>query len=59
MFANKGMKNVIFTDDKITCECGYTGNFKQMEKHFKNTWTFVKTDIVSGMNKHGHTRALN
>ena len=53
------MENILFSDEVFTCECGFKGNFLQIEKHFKNTWTFVNTELVSGVNKHGHTRARN
>ena len=58
MFGNKGMKRLIFPDEAITCECGFKGNLRKMEKHFKNTWTFNRTELVSAVNKHGHTRSL-
>jgi hypothetical protein len=48
------MKNVIFPDETITCECGFKGDLKKMEKHFKNTWTFTNHTIV----KNGHKRVL-
>lgn len=57
------MKNVIFTDDIITCECGFKGNLKQMTKHFEKTWDYVsREDSVDlhnspGINKNGHVRA--
>ena len=53
------MKNVIFPDEIITCDCGFKGGLIKMAKHFKNTWTWNQTELVSAVNKHGHTRVLN
>ncbi len=55
------MKNVIFPDEAITCECGFEGTLAQITKHFKKTWEWVydKETEIGGINKHGHTRVLN
>jgi len=42
----------------LRCECGFKGSTRQMETHFKNKWSFVRTEFVSGINKNGHTRAV-
>ena len=67
----QSMKRLIFPDETITCNCGFKGNLRKMEKHFKNTWTWNQTEavptrdvsmwseIVSAINKHDHTRVLN
>jgi hypothetical protein len=50
------MKNVIFPDEAITCECGFEGTLTQITKHFKKTWEWVydKETEIGGINKHGH-----
>jgi len=48
------MKRLIFPDEALNCECGFKGNLKQMEKHFKNTWTFVNYSSPLRVDKNGH-----
>ena len=43
------MKNVIFPDEAITCECGFKGDLKKTWK-----WVYNKETKIGGINKHGH-----